>query len=394
MAQELSQQDPETMRLQMIQQNLLSRLLETSVLEEAIRERRRHGTRLQKKTAPTAAPANDGKLGNSSSEVDAIREEIFSMAQQLQALRSDHDALREDFFRLQQDRTVSPTQSRKSLAGQVAGTANTSPRAAVQRCKPGIPVAPQRQQPSARRKSVEGENESGDLYQIAEPLLRGGATVAARKKVVDAVAEALDNGTSARHWAHPGTPLRAAVEHNSLELAEVLIKDRPDFEPASPNEADDKGVTVLHMATYQGNAELCKLLLRGRADANKPDSFGQTPLFFVPSVPICEVLCGSKADVNVRNEKGQSALHLAARSGLRDVLVWLTSSKHLDKNLATEPDLHGATMTYYARHAGIPFSLTSDLVGPKKGKEVASPKDKVWKPGGLQTGWKPLWEHP
>ena len=38
---------------------------------------------------------------------------------------------------------------------------------------------------------------------------------------------------------------------------------------------------------------------------------------------MCKLLIERKSDVNVLNRRGQSALHMAGRAGLHEVLSWL-----------------------------------------------------------------------
>lgn len=136
------------------------------------------------------------------------------------------------------------------------------------------------------------------------------------------------------------------MQAGRLDLVQTLLRER-----ASPNETDDKGVALLHLATFAGQGNLCKVLLNARGEVNVTDQHGQTPLFFAPTRALCEALHQRKADTNLLNHKGQSALHLASRAGLGDVLMWL--STHVSKALLELRDMHGATAAYYARVAGL-----------------------------------------
>jgi len=64
------------------------------------------------------------------------------------------------------------------------------------------------------------------------------------------------------------------------------------------------------------------------------------------------MLTEKHADVSVLNRRGQSALHLAGRAGLHDVLGWL--SVRVCKELVELRDVHGATASNYAQQAGAP----------------------------------------
>ncbi|CAE7803072.1 ANKRD36C [Symbiodinium sp. CCMP2592] len=184
------------------------------------------------------------------------------------------------------------------------------------------------------------------LYQAAEPLLSS-ATKEKRALALGAISRALKDGAPPDKWDGPETPLRAAVQARSAEMARLLVEAR-----ANPNETDAKGVCVLHTAAFDGLADLCRTLLQARADANAADQHGQTALFFSPLSSVCDVLLEHKANVNALNQKGQSALHLASRAGLTEVLVWM--APRVSRDVVDMRDTHGATAAYYARHAGIP----------------------------------------
>ncbi|CAE7783281.1 ANKRD36C [Symbiodinium sp. CCMP2456] len=188
------------------------------------------------------------------------------------------------------------------------------------------------------------------LYQAAEPLLSASASTSTKEKralALGAISRALKDGAPPDKWDGPETPLRAAVQARSVEMARLLVEAR-----ANPNETDAKGVCVLHTASFDGVADLCRTLLQARADANAADQHGQTALFFSPLSSVCDVLLEHKANVNALNQKGQSALHLASRAGLTEVLVWM--APRVSRDVVDMRDTHGATAAYYARHAGIP----------------------------------------
>lgn len=157
---------------------------------------------------------------------------------------------------------------------------------------------------------------------------------------------ALRAGTSPHSWKGPETPLRGSIQAGHVEMIRCLLEAK-----ANPNERDDKEVSVLHISSFEGHIDLTKSLLEARADPNATDQFGQSPIFFAPLKSVCEVLLAHKADLNIINQKGQSALHLAGRAGLQDVMTWLVM--HMKVEVQGRRDAHGATASYYARHAGV-----------------------------------------
>jgi len=69
------------------------------------------------------------------------------------------------------------------------------------------------------------------------------------------------------------TPLLAAVNFGSFDIAELLIK-----KGAKINEQNDQGQTALMLALKKGNAKLVRLFLANKADVNIKDNNGQTAL--------------------------------------------------------------------------------------------------------------------
>eukprot|EP00439_Symbiodinium_sp_Y106_P032819 s4352_g3.t3 len=229
------------------------------------------------------------------------------------------------------------SQSASSPAVTPRGTSGTTgSTGSTRRASSGSPL---------RRSRPRGPPPS--LYQAAEPLLSASASKEKRALALGAISRALKDGAPPDKWDGPETPLRAAVQARSVEMARLLVEAR-----ANPNETDAKGVCVLHTASFDGLADLCRTLLQARADANAADQHGQTALFFSPLSSVCDVLLEHKANVNALNQKGQSALHLASRAGLTEVLVWM--APRVSRDVVDMRDTHGATAAYYARHAGIP----------------------------------------
>merc|ERR1712125_216188 len=89
------------------------------------------------------------------------------------------------------------------------------------------------------------------------------------------------------------SPLFGAVKAHNKELVEVLLNAR-----AAPDCVDKKGVSPLHLAVFDGENQIVSLLLGAGANANHPDVYGQTPLFFSPNGKTCSQLVTAKADMN------------------------------------------------------------------------------------------------
>lgn len=179
-----------------------------------------------------------------------------------------------------------------------------------------------------------------DLYELSSPLLDNDMKLNHSQKqyALRAVAQRLK--TPPWDWKGPGTALKSAVDAQCSELVYVMLQGG-----MNPDEADSRGVTSLHSASFLGRADICRLLLDGEANANVLDRHGQSPLFFAPNTQVCRLLAGFNADINLVNNNGQSALHFAARAGLRDVLQWFTERS--SKSMIDLKDVYGVTAAQY-----------------------------------------------
>lgn len=198
-----------------------------------------------------------------------------------------------------------------------------------------------------------------DLYSSARSLMELGSSPEQKANALRDVEVALKRGAAPHSWQGPSTPLRSAVEAHCIELVRMLLRAQAD-----PNESDDRAVSVLHGAAFDGQWDICRELLDARAAANVADRHGQTPLFFAPSRPVCELLCSSRADIQQTNHKGQSAVHFAGQAGLDEVLLWF--SDRVDVALLELHDVHGATAAYYARAAGVRPEVVQRLCQTKQ----------------------------
>jgi len=204
------------------------------------------------------------------------------------------------------------------------------------------------QPPAAAR--VEINTEPQDLFELCRPLLERGASATEQQRSLRVITQVLKDSPDSVHiWSGPSTPLHAAVKASRVDLVRALLRAKADA-----NEHDAKGVSALHLATFDGNAEIVRALVMARADANFCDRHGQTPLFFAPTREVCKLLLEKKADITILNRKGQSALHVAGRAGLQEVLAWL--SARVTRPMLELKDVHGHTARNYAQQTGLPTS--------------------------------------
>lgn len=231
--------------------------------------------------------------------------------------------------------------------------------------------SPQRSRPAedsdSRRSSPNRSGDEEDLYEISKPLLDKDAGMLEQQQAYRRVARVFRNlrsppGSLVQTWKGPGTPLSEAVRSGRVDFARLLLQAG-----AEVNGRDDKGVSALHLATFDGDIDLCRVLIAARAEVDLQDCVGQTPLFFSPTRRICRLLVEQFADVSALNFKGQTALHLAGRAGLHDVLSWL--AQRTCKSVVEHKDIYGATAAYYLQHGveGVPRERT------RSGKTPVSP---------------------
>lgn len=187
-------------------------------------------------------------------------------------------------------------------------------------------------------------------------------------------------------WKGPGTPLSASVQAGSIPLVRAFLKARVNV-----NQCDSKGVSPLHLAVFDGDADVARVLLQSRAEVDCCDCHGQTPLFFAPSRDVCKVLCEYKSDVTTLNRKGQSALHFAGRSGLHDVVSWL--SLRVSRSLTDLRDVHGVTAKEYLeddlQREPQSSSQAVSAPGPAPLQEAPTPLRGRGSPGPLQRSSAP-----
>ncbi|MCH8569102.1 MAG: ankyrin repeat domain-containing protein [Balneolales bacterium] len=102
------------------------------------------------------------------------------------------------------------------------------------------------------------------------------------------------------------------------------------------NLADEKGNTLLMLATYNENPETTQLLLEFGADVDRRNDRGQTPLggmAFKGNARIARMLIDAGADLQANNGAGMTPLHYARMFGRTEVAELLeTSGAHYRVN--------------------------------------------------------------
>ncbi|CAL1128076.1 unnamed protein product [Cladocopium goreaui] len=203
-----------------------------------------------------------------------------------------------------------------------------------------------------------------DLVEVVSEVIKKGPRLT---DVDDAIAKGGNVNAS-----RDSVPLLSqAVQAQHADLVKLLLKKR-----ASPELSDNKGVTPLHLATFDGSQDIMKCLTSCRANLEARDCHGQTPFFFVPNRRSCATLASAKADPNVLNHKGQTPLHLAAHAGLTEAVQWL--AENVTTNILDAQDKHGRTAVYCAAHSNLKPTV---LLLQEKGADLSlRPTKRSWQP--------------
>lgn len=185
------------------------------------------------------------------------------------------------------------------------------------------------------------------------------------------------------------TPLYMAIGSNSgvkvgraIDVARLLVTNGADV-----NYTDDEGDTLLHIAADAGRKSIVDFLITSGAQLNSRDSSGNTPLHRVvppPSgngssktppgpdyVDTLEVLIANGAGVNIRNNLDQTALHMAAKTELKEFLEILLQAgadiNAIDNNF--QSPLHAAVEAERLENVQILLAAGADPDAGPPGEE-------------------------
>jgi uncharacterized protein len=107
--------------------------------------------------------------------------------------------------------------------------------------------------------------------------------------------------------------LASLVEKKQFDEAVVLVESGVDV-----NRPSVDGTTALHWASYYGELDLARRLVRAEADPDTRNTYGSTPLGEAATkgdLPMIELLLDAGANVESENPEGQTALMAVARTG-------------------------------------------------------------------------------
>ncbi|KAI9373776.1 ankyrin repeat-containing domain protein [Aspergillus egyptiacus] len=179
---------------------------------------------------------------------------------------------------------------------------------------------------------------------------------ACRSSCTDAIRSLVQDG----HPFHPSqenrpegidlaqTPLQAAMTKTNPSALQLLVQTGADLDsvlatsPAANYFTGADGVSLLHIAAYEGYPAAAEILLSRGYNINQRDATGETPLLCAASyghTSLVSLFQTHGADVNTQNNWGQSALLMASFHDDPDLLSTLLHAG-ADPNL---PDSTGST---------------------------------------------------
>ncbi|XP_051684962.1 ankyrin repeat and SOCS box protein 3 isoform X3 [Oryctolagus cuniculus] len=173
------------------------------------------------------------------------------------------------------------------------------------------------------------------------------------------------------------TPLFLAVENGQIDVLRLLLRHG-----ANVNGSHSMcGWNSLHQASFQGNAEIIKLLLKKGANKECQDDFGITPLFVAAQYGKLEslsILISSGANVNCQALDKATPLFIAAQEGHTKCVELLLSSG-ADPDLYCNEDnwqlpIHAAAQMGHTKILDLLIPLTNRIcdTGPDKVSPVYS----------------------
>jgi ankyrin repeat protein len=174
----------------------------------------------------------------------------------------------------------------------------------------------------------------------------------------------IDKGANINVLDHEGySPLVLALKEDHINIAKMLMDAR-----ANANIGGGIIGNALHLAAYKAEPWLVRDLIKRGGDVNSTDCEGNTPLHIVCGVYnrnlrknslIAEMLVKAGAQKNLLNKDRWGPLHLAARRGQTEAVLWIvkrnlqslgTNEELFDLNL--KGGTSGWTPLHLSAHAG------------------------------------------
>ena len=139
-----------------------------------------------------------------------------------------------------------------------------------------------------------------------------------------------------------GTALRSAIHGNNANVVKVLLANKADA-----NIADLQGNTGLHSSISKRLFNISQLLIDSGCKINVRNNVGETPLHSAvrrKNVAVVKLLLRNNVYANIQDTWGNTPLHISAREGLCDISQLLVDSgcKINVRNNDRETPLHSA----------------------------------------------------
>ncbi|XP_015754287.1 PREDICTED: uncharacterized protein LOC107333936 isoform X2 [Acropora digitifera] len=137
-----------------------------------------------------------------------------------------------------------------------------------------------------------------------------------------------------------GTALRSAIHGSNANVVKVLLANKADA-----NIADLQGNTVLHSSTSKRFFNVSQVLIDSGSKVNERNNDGETSLHSAvhgKNVPVVKLLLRNNAETNIQDDEGNTPLHISTREGLCDISQLLVDSgcKINVRNNCGETPLH------------------------------------------------------
>eukprot|EP01095_Lingulamoeba_sp_RSL-Kostka_P002332 TRINITY_DN13189_c0_g1_i1.p1 TRINITY_DN13189_c0_g1~~TRINITY_DN13189_c0_g1_i1.p1 ORF type:complete len:266 (+),score=80.78 TRINITY_DN13189_c0_g1_i1:113-910(+) len=142
------------------------------------------------------------------------------------------------------------------------------------------------------------------------------------------------------------TPLHRAIEHQNAEMIEILVNKKADIE-----KCDLVGDTPLLCASYLGYVDMVKSLIINKADINNSSKEENRSALFIATEnrhpDVVKLLIENKADITIRTDNDITAIDFAFENKYDDVVDAIVKANNFDINMLYNDEetlLHKATL--------------------------------------------------
>ena len=121
---------------------------------------------------------------------------------------------------------------------------------------------------------------------------------------------------------YPPQAILNATFMGDIEMMKLILKTNPDRDVR-----DALGATALHIAIFRGNLEVIRILLDYGFDINAAASNGYTPLHYcvwLNKIEAARFLLLNNADRNIKDNSGMTPLEKATKEAKRDMILALS----------------------------------------------------------------------